>query len=477
MPIALDAVKPAYDVIVVGAGLAGLTAANRLAASGRSVLLLEQHRMIGGCATWFRRGEHIFDVALHAFPAGMAKAFRKYWSKEIADRVMPLRRVRFENPQFSLDTDFSADDFKRLLVKEFGVAPGTAADFFDACRSLNFYDDRALKTRDLFDRFFPGRRDIVRLLLETVTYATGTNLDDPALCYGIVFSNFMRDGTYTFRGGTDGLLSAMTGELERNGVDIALSARVDAIAARGGRAAGVRARGREIASRAVVSNANLKSTLFDLVGAENLPDGLEAAGRQARLSVSVAQVYLGLSAGTPIPEELDLLFLSGEAAYDAAAYRKYPPTCRSYSFYHPRHIRPDHGRAAIVASMCSNFSDWDGLCPDAYRARKREMIEDVVSELERRHPGISERIDHREAATPRTLMRYTGHWDGASFGTKFEGFELSEALPKTIPGLYHAGSCGIIMSGWLGAVNYGALVAGQVDSILGDFPLRAAPGS
>jgi phytoene dehydrogenase-like protein len=92
------------------------------------------------------------------------------------------------------------------------------------------------------------------------------------------------------------------------------------------------------------------------------------------------------------------------------------------------------------------------------------MIAEAESELEKRHPGISEVIDHRSAATPLTLERYTGHWEGASFGTKFEGYALSDDLPKIIRGLYHTGSCGIVMSGWLGAVNYGAIVANRVDA-------------
>ena len=55
---------------------------------------------------------------------------------------------------------------------------------------------------------------------------------------------------------------------------------------------------------------------------------------------------------------------------------------------------------------------------------------------------------------------------GATFGTKFEGLKVSMDLPKEIPGLFHAGSVGIIMSGWLGAINYGVIVANEVDSFL-----------
>ena len=71
-----------------------------------------------------------------------------------------------------------------------------------------------------------------------------------------------------------------------------------------------------------------------------------------------------------------------------------------------------------------------------------------------------------EAATPLTVERYTLHPKGSSFGTKFEGLDVSMNLHKTIPGLFHAGSVGIIMSGWLGAANYGAIQANAIESFL-----------
>ena len=49
---------------------------------------------------------------------------------------------------------------------------------------------------------------------------------------------------------------------------------------------------------------------------------------------------------------------------------------------------------------------------------------------------------------------------------KHKGLAVSKAIPEEIPGLYHAGSVGIIMSGWLGAINYGVIVANEVDSYL-----------
>jgi len=81
-------------------------------------------------------------------------------------------------------------------------------------------------------------------------------------------------------------------------------------------------------------------------------------------------------------------------------------------------------------------------------------------------PDIRKKADYYEAATPRTFERYTLSPTGTSFGTKFEGLKISRDLPTQIGGLFHSGSVGIIMSGWLGAANYGVIVANEVDKFM-----------
>ena len=173
----LQNVQDSYDVVVIGSGLAGMTAANILGRAGHSVLLLEQHYKLGGLATWFKRpGGHIFDISLHGFPYGMIKSCRRYWSQAIADSIVPLKRIRFDNPVFSLTTSYHRNDFTRLLSEQFGVPRATIDAFFDTARQMKFYDDQELTTGELFERFFPGRQDIVRLLMEPIVYANGSTL-------------------------------------------------------------------------------------------------------------------------------------------------------------------------------------------------------------------------------------------------------------------------------------------------------------
>ena len=462
---ALDNLKPEYDVVVIGSGLGGLTGANRLASFGLRVLLLEQHFALGGLAAHFRRKGHIFDVALHGFPYGMVKTCRKYWSREIADAIVQLERIVFDNPQFSLETTFDNEDFTRILVEHFGVAKTVVNDFFAAVRKMDFFDDQSETAGELFERFFPGRSDVVRFLMEPITYANGSTLDEPAITYGIVFSNFMSRGVYTVRGGTDWLMEKMAEELRKNGADIATRARAEKIVVENGRVSGVTVNGKTIPTKSVLSNANLKATVLDLIGEENLPSDFVTLAQETRLSNSSCQVYMGVREGESIPDIGDLLFTSTAAEFDADLLVSRDITSRTFSVYYPK-TRPGHDRYTIVASMNARYDDWADLSEDEYVASKQDMVETTLDALEKYIPGVRDKVDHLEAATPKTFERYTGHWQGASFGTKFEGLKVSSDLPEALPGAFHTGSAAIIMSGWLGAANYGVIVANKVDEYL-----------
>jgi phytoene dehydrogenase-like protein len=419
-------------------------------------------------ATWFkRRGGHVFDISLHGFPHGMVKTCRRHWNAKIADSIVRLEGVRFDNPQFRLSTDFTREDFTAKLVARFGVERGRVTAFYEHIRALDYFADDGATVEQLFESYFPGRNDVQRLLLEPIAYANGSTLDDPAVAYGIVFNNFMSKGVFTFSGGTDLLIREMKAELAKNGVEIFHHVQVQRILVEDRRAVGIEAGGRRIGARAVISNAGLKNTALELVGPEHLdPDFLEGV-RAVRLNNSSCQVYVGLRPGVALPDVGDLLFSSTRPSFDSPALCDLHGESRTFSFYHPR-TRPGSNRSAIVSSTNARYADWAGLDERAYAREKARLVEDTLDALERYVPGVREQADHLEAATPRTFRFYTQHHAGASFGTKFEGLKYSLELPRQVEGLWHAGSVGIIMSGWLGAANYGVITGAKVDQFLAE---------
>jgi len=469
----LKGIKDYYDVVVVGSGLGGLTGANCLAKQGHSVLLLEHHYQFGGLATWFKRaGGHIFDISLHGFPVGMIKSCRRYWTKEIADSIVQLKGIRFVNPQYDLNTTFDRFDFTRILQEKFKIAKGRIEEFYDHLKNMDYFAKDGRTIGDLLEEFFPGRDDVKRLLLEPISYANGSSFMDPAIAYGIVFTNFMRKGIYTFKDGTDSLVRKMVNELRKNGVELRRQCNVDKIVTqeRMGKpcVTGMKVNGKEIRCGAVLSNANLKNTIEKMLGMDKLPSSFAKKSKDVRLNSTSCQVYIGLKKGEVLPESLgDLIFTSESPKFSTDELADFHTTSRTFSIYYPD-TRPHRKepRYSIVASLNAKWKDWANLSECEYSKAKQRLCEESIIALEKIVPDIRTKIEHIEAATPRTIKHYTQHANGATFGTKFEGLEVSNDLPTHAPGLFHAGSVGIIMSGWLGTINYGVITANKIDSFL-----------
>ncbi|MFL2848227.1 MAG: phytoene desaturase family protein [Coraliomargaritaceae bacterium] len=474
----LAGIEDSYDVVIIGSGLGGLTSANYLAKNGHKVLLLEHHYQFGGLATWFKRpGGHIFDISLHGFPYGMVKSCRKYWTKEIADSIIQLKDVRFINPQMDVWTSFDRDDFTKILVEDFGIDRDKVEGFYDHLRQMNFYDDNTQTSGEMFEEFFPGRTDVHRLLMEPISYANGSHINDPAITYGIVFSNFMNKGVFTFQGGTDTLIKKMVAELKSNGCEVRKCALVEEVKIENGQVAGVCARSqntggvefpiREIQCRAVLSNANVRNTIEHLVGEEHFSKEYINEVKAVRNNTSSCQVYMGIKKGETIPNIGDLVFTSKADEYSIDELTSIKTSSHTFSLYYPE-TRPHlkEKRYAVVASLNSRWDEWEQLSEAEYEKEKARICEECLASLESFIPDVRDKIDHIEAATPRTVNYFTKSMQGTSFGTKFEGLKVSLELSDQISGLYHAGSVGIIMSGWLGSMNYGVITANKLDKWL-----------
>jgi phytoene dehydrogenase-like protein len=248
-------------------------------------------------------------------------------------------------------------------------------------------------------------------------------------------------------------------------VQVVTRARLDKILLEDGKVSGAVVNGQEIKCRSVLSNGNILSTVHEYIGDNNFSADFLEKVSHVRLNNSSCQVYIGLKPGEKIDYIGDLLFTSTCPTFDPASIISKDVTSRTYSLYYPE-IRPGSDDYTVVASMNGDYRDWEGLTKEQYEADKEKLIEDTLDALDKYIPGIRDKVDYLEAATPLTFKRYTLHGGGSSFGTKFEGLDISMKLAEQVPGAFHAGSVGIIMSGWLGAANYGVIVANNIDKYL-----------
>jgi phytoene dehydrogenase-like protein len=259
----------------------------------------------------------------------------------------------------------------------------------------------------------------------------------------------------------------MQADLIKSGVDVRINCDVEKINVQSGRVQSVTVNGREIKTSCVVSNSNLRSTIFELIGEQHFDRKFIDDARAVRLNNSSTQVYMALKPEEQIDESTgDLFFTSTAPVFRTDLLLSRKITSRTYSFYYPSTRPQGRPRCLIVSSTNARYEDWANLPDQEYEASKQDLIETTLDHLNGYLPNIRARLAHVEASTPKTFQHYTKHVAGASFGTKFEGLAVSRALPEQVRGLFHAGSVGIIMSGWLGAINYGVIVANDVDALL-----------
>ena len=225
---------------------------------------------------------------------------------------------------------------------------------------MNFYDDQSTTTGELFEQFFPGREDVIRLLMEPITYANGSTLEDPAISYGIVFSNFMSKGVFTFEGGTDRLINLMEQELRKSGVDIRINCDVEQNRLhRRPRPRRRQSTAARFAAGAVVSNANLKRRSSTSSARNSSTTTFVDDARAVRLNNSSTQVYMALKPDDHIDESTgDLLFSSTAPLFRTDLLLSRDITSRTYSFYYPRTRPEGKPRCLIVSSTNARYEDW-----------------------------------------------------------------------------------------------------------------------
>jgi C-3',4' desaturase CrtD len=435
-----------YDVIVIGAGVGGLTAAALLARDGYRVLVLEGHIEPGGCASSFERkrpngDRYVFDVGATLF-AGFTPGGAHHWVARKLGLTWPVRRLEpamevwlpdrhvtrwgdarwlaerqdafptqaWQAERFWREQERIADIAWRFAARHPPLPPEDLADLAKMATAarpevalllpqLWRTAGQALAARGLTDRRLRAFVD-AQLLISAQTVA-----DRCAWLYGAVALDFARIGAHYAEGGAWSLARTLAAALRRDGGELRYRAWVRRIVVESGRAAGVETeRGERFTARYIVGNV----TIWDaarLLG-EAAPRRLLRAVQAAPAGWGAFTLYLGV-------DEAAIPAGAAEHHQVVASYDR--PLGEANSVFVSAHppddlTRAPAGQRALTISTHTDAGHWYRLResdPARYRAEKAAMVERMLDTASLALPALRAHIRYLQAGTPFSFWRYT----------------------------------------------------------------------
>lgn len=467
-----------YDVVVIGAGNGGLTAAASLAQKGMKVLLLERHNVPGGCATSFRRGRFEFEVALHQL-SGFGTEAKPGPLRMFLDGlgvVDQLEWVAMENLYRvilpgQMDLLLSSDREKTIqtLQQRFPQDSQAIADFFDLVYKFYFeiikaffmkdpeiskekyplYFKYSLKSaREVMDEFFTDP-----LLQAAISvYWCYVGLGPSQLTFSdlaaLLFA-YMEFKPFHLKGGSQALSNAILDQFLAHGGEVRFNCAGRQILTEDGCIKGVvTENGEVIACKYVVSNASSVETYVDLLEAE--PAVASEIKKMAGSTVGPSSLTLYIGLDCP-PEAVGIneatnFILTGtnmDQGYERFKTLDTSEDMLLLTCYNMLDSSFAPAGCSQVVIVGLKYADpWIEVPPADYYQTKYEAAEGFLRNVEKVFPGLREHIEEIEVATPITHMRFLGQPGGAIYG--FDQFAKEGSLftshKSPVKGLYLAGA-------------------------------------
>lgn len=452
------------SVIIIGAGIAGLSAGCYAQMNGFQSRVFELHSLPGGLCTAWKRGGYVFDGCIEWLmgtnpQSGLHRVWTELGAVQGRRFVAPEEFMRYETRDGQSVVFYSdVDRFERHLIE---LAPQDTPVIKEMARAVRRIagldmpvDPTPIDMLRLVTKVLPalgyikkyGQIDIcdyanrfssplIREAIAGVADLSGY----PAL--GLLMPLAVRsakNGGYPL-GGSLEFSEAIARRYTDLGGQVNYRSRVERILVENDRAVGVRlVDGTEYRADYVISAADGHATIFDMLEGKYVDDRIRSF-YEGGLEPFPPMIQVSLGVARDFSDEPRMMRFSLPEPVEIAGR-----TERSIGVKHfcGDPAMAPAGKSALVLSFLANYEYWCELHKDhsRYDEEKKRIAQMVIACLEGRFPGITEQVEVIDVATPMTFERYTGNWRAS-----FEGWLIStktvsmmfgpNTIPKTLPGL------------------------------------------
>ncbi len=482
-------------VIIIGAGIAGLSCGCYLQMNGIQTEILEASLLPGGLCTAWHRGPYVFDGCLRwLMGAHPPSAFHQVWMELgaiagrkvfVHDEILRIEGAGGKTLSVPADLDKLAREFKRIAPEDSGLIDKLVRDA-RRCAPLEPPLENAVELMTLFEKMKLGLRYLPMVpaifryknvpitayvsryknefLREALQLIVGSE-DMSALVLVMLLAFRTRKNTGFVAGGSWDFAMAIADRYTRLGGTARYKTRVTSIKVENNRAVGVEcADGTVVPASIVVSCADGYTTIFKMLDGRFADKKIRDLYENCKTFPAIIQVSLGIRTIFPeAPHTLNLplpqpLRVDDQTKHD----RLEVETFGSESALCPE------GTTVMTVRLPTSYEFWTELKkndPGRYRAEKGRVIREIIAILEKRFPGLAQHIERSDIATPATFVRYTGNWQGSYEGWLPTPRILGRRISCTLPGLkdfYMAGHWVVAGGGLPSAAISGRYVAQMI---------------
>jgi len=473
------------NITIIGGGLGGLTSGALLAKDGYKVTLLEQHNIVGGCATTFKRkGGFTCEVGLHE----MDGVYANPQIKKIFDKLDVYNNVKFVKPDefFSVVTKNGTyvipDNVLKAQIKLIEKFPheqkgiekyfnltATISNEMETIQSASWYHYllfplffsnillyKSKTVTEVLDKIIAD--DELKLLLNAnVQYYNDTPDTLSFLLHSVAQYSYFSGGGWFIKGGSQKLSDYLAKVITDNGGEIITKANV--IECDSNHVTYIKKREQiTLSSDIIISNLSPGQTytLFQQAYAET-----------KELADSLLTIYIGF--------KKNLKEVYGKRPYSNFIFDEIDSvngynimlekdiTERGFVFVDYSQVNSgltkDSNKSFGVVCLSDFIEEWQDLNENDYKIKKQNLIDAVLLKLEIYYPNIKELVEYIEVGTSKTVHKYIKTPNGTAYGykpTPQQFFKIPKVRSDKITNLYFTGQW-VIAGGFSPAISSGGM--------------------